>query len=300
MTGAPLVRIGPAHGAAPRAYRIGVPLPRGWLAEGAPVAGCDAATGAPVPLQSRALARWPDRSVKWLLVDAAPGPGPGGAARAVELVRAGAPDGAAPMRTARQVEALVVDAGACTVAFDVRGDRLVASVRDAGGAERLASDGIRLRVAGAAVAVLDARVEESGPLRTLVVQHGTITSPLPRPLEFVARWTLTAGEAAVLLELRLRNPNPALHPGGLWDLGDPGSVLIGDLSIEAAPSAAPERVAWRTAPEAAEAGAPAADWALYQDSSGGERWDAPNHVEADGTSGVAFRGWRASGPGGET
>lgn len=300
MTGAPLVRIGPAHGAAPRAYRIGVPLPRGWLAEGAPVAGCDAATGAPVPLQSRALARWPDRSVKWLLVDAAPGPGPGGAARAVELVRAGAPDGAAPMRTARQVEALVVDAGACTVAFDVRGDRLVASVRDAGGAERLASDGIRLRVAGAAVAVLDARVEESGPLRTLVVQHGTITSPLPRPLEFVARWTLTAGEAAVLLELRLRNPNPALHPGGLWDLGDPGSVLIGDLSIEAAPSAAPERVAWRTAPEAAEAGAPAADWALYQDSSGGERWDSPNHVEADGTSGVAFRGWRASGPGGET
>ena len=35
-------------------------------------------------------------------------------------------------------------------------------------------------------------------------------------------------------ELDVTNPRAAKHPGGAWDLGDPGSVFIRDLSIELA------------------------------------------------------------------
>ena len=45
----------------------GVPLARGELKDGAKVALM--AGNAPVPVQARVLARWPDKSVKWLLLD---------------------------------------------------------------------------------------------------------------------------------------------------------------------------------------------------------------------------------------
>ena len=304
MRAAPVVRISAGHGAQPRSCRLGVPLARGWLADGASLEAVDPVTGEGVALQTRTLASWPDRSVKWLLVDLTVAPGED--VRAVELRPAApTPAGEGPMRTVRQADALLVDTGACLVAFDLRGDRLVASVRGADGAERLAEGGIRLRASGpdataVAVSMHEARLEESGPVCTVVVQRGTIASTLPRPLEFTARWTMTAASSAATLELRVRNPNAAQHPGGLWDLGDPGSASIGDLSLEATPAGEPRGLAWRTVPDAPEVRREAAPWGLYQDSSGGERWDSPNHVEADGSSGVGFRGWRSSGAHGES
>ena len=48
--------------------RCGLPVPRGELGSAANVAVVDA-NGAPVPLQSRSMAVWPDGSVKWLHLD---------------------------------------------------------------------------------------------------------------------------------------------------------------------------------------------------------------------------------------
>src|SRR5512146_222180 len=48
--------------------RLGVPLPRGLLLDPAQATIADG-SGRTWPSQSRALAVWPDRSVKWLLVD---------------------------------------------------------------------------------------------------------------------------------------------------------------------------------------------------------------------------------------
>ena len=51
------------------AIRIGIPLLRGMLAPAAPFVIVDA-RGRLYPSQGRPLARWSDRSIKWLLVDA--------------------------------------------------------------------------------------------------------------------------------------------------------------------------------------------------------------------------------------
>jgi hypothetical protein len=96
------------------------------------------------------------------------------------------------------------------------------------------------------------------------------------------------------LEIVVHNPRAARHRGGLWDLGDPGSVLIEDVSllvprgVEA--DASPPRL--QPAPDVPEFPLAPGE-ALFQASSGGERWDCVNHVAADGRVPLAFRGWRA-------
>ena len=40
-----------------------------------------------------------------------------------------------------------------------------------------------------------------------------------------------AGSATVRFDVTLRNPRRAEHPGGLWDLGDPGSVYVRDAAL---------------------------------------------------------------------
>jgi hypothetical protein len=297
----PIVRIASGPHGDVAACRLGVPLPRGWMPEGRAVAAFDPATKLPVPVQGRTLARWPDRSVKWLLLDAVVPEG--GNAPAIELasdpvVPALLPD----LPVERRPTGVSVDTGAITVAFDAAGDRLIGAVRDANGAEWLDASGVRVRAVGASgeplsVITTGVCIDEAGPLRTVVSQTGEIAAGLARPLEFVARWSLTRGSAGLHLVLRVRNPNPALHPGGVWDLGDPGSARLADLSVELAPSGAASSLAWCSAPHDVPTRVEAADWHLYQDSSGGPCWDSPNHVEADGTPGVRFRGWHARGAG---
>ena len=68
-------------------------------------------------------------------------------------------------------------------------------------------------------------VEEAGALRAAVLVEGDLARPAGEPLlRFIAHLHFFAGSAAVRFVLTLRNPRRAEHPGGLWDLGDGGSV----------------------------------------------------------------------------
>ena len=108
-----------------------------------------------------------------------------------------------------------------------------------------------------------------------------------------------AGLGAVRVEVSCTNTRAARHPDGIWDLGDPGSVLIRDLSVTMRP--APRGAASVTASlDRAQPMTPAGDqFAVYQDSSGGANWQSPNHVNRDGRVPTAFRGYRATADGSE-
>jgi len=126
--------------------------------------------------------------------------------------------------------------------------------------------------------------------------------------------------------LQVRNPQAALHPGGLWDLGDLGSFFFKDLSIQLQPAGSAQQLDWYAeAPEDVHSPRPLAgeglgvmapistgyphtlvlspstggegehlpdEWTLYQDSSGGENWNSRNHIDCSGNLSVAFRGYR--------
>jgi hypothetical protein len=293
----PVVHVEPSSAGVAVPVRLGVPLPRGWCVDPVRVGARGTVDDAAVPMQGRALAHWSDGSVKWLLVDALP-PAAGGALRLDPGIEPGQAGAGARLGVDSDATRVAVATGAATLDFGSGDDRLLNAVTLADGTAQLGARGVRLRATDAAgqargVRVETVQVEEAGPVRAVVVARGTIEGD--GPLAFVARWWIAAGARSALLELRVRNSRAALHPGGLWDLGDPGSVLLGDLSVEIEPAAAPTSITWRATPQDTLVDAAPADWALYQDSSGGERWDSPNHVEADGRLGVSFRGWTTRG-----
>ncbi len=85
------------------------------------------------------------------------------------------------------------------------------------------------------------------------------------------------------LHCDLHNPNRAMHPGGIWDLGDPGSVTFKDFTLSLGHS--PESSArLRVTPESPWQEPPSNDkhapLTLFQASSGGKNWDSPTHKNA--------------------
>lgn len=116
------------------------------------------------------------------------------------------------------------------------------------------------------------------------------------PLALELRTTTWPRAGLVRVDVVVHNPRPARHRGGLWDLGDPASVLFEDVSVlvpcPARDGAERARPTLRPTPEdpafPAVPGVP-----LFQASSGGERWSCANHVDASGRVPLAFRGWRA-------
>ncbi len=123
---------------------------------------------------------------------------------------------------------------------------------------------------------------------------GTLHQGTRDLLDVVARLHFFAGLPAVRVEVTLRNPRRAVHRGGFWELGDEGSVFLRDASIAVSLAGrGPARIAC-----SADPGRPleACDGRveIYQDSSGGARWDSRNHVNRDGRVANRFRGYRLS------
>jgi hypothetical protein len=98
----------------------------------------------------------------------------------------------------------------------------------------------------------------------------------------------------VQIEWTLRNSGAALHPGGAWDLGDPGSFVFADLTLKIVPRSAVSAILWSEQPSGETRAASSQRGSIYQDSSGGERWDSPNHVDANSEATVSFRGYRVT------
>src|SRR5262249_22931554 len=135
-----------------------------------------------------------------------------------------------------------------------------------------------------------------GPLRTCLRLKGytsTAYEPETPYVDFEARLHFVAGSAAVRIELTLRNSRRAAHPGGLWDLGDAGSVDVHRTTLTFGLISSWAPAVARCSPEI---GAPVEEFAtpfeLYQDSSGGENWRSTNHLNRKRETTTKFRGYR--------
>lgn len=281
--------------------RTGIPLPRGLVRDAGELRLEDASANA-LEVQTRVQARWSDGSVQWVLVDTRVSINAFGNLP-LKLKRGRTEPAGQAIQIAETPAAIIVNTGAAIFRVPRSGAKLVESVvRD--GIEQLSSAGLAIefrdgRGRERRASVGAARVEERGALRVAVALEGVIAgTDRKRPLEFVARLVFRVGDAVLETELTLRNPRRARHRGGLWDLGDPGSQHVGEWALVLVPAAATGRLRWH-----AEEGHPmreadgSVDWVLYQDSSGGEHWDSPNHCGADGKPTVSFRGYQVRGAG---
>ena len=271
---------------------VGIPFPKGQLPEAFP-AVLRGQSGAATPVETTPLAHWGDGSVKWLLAEWLSAALPEG--RSDWRLEVG-PDAEKPgqgVQIRQGSEVLHVDTGAATFEIDRKVFRPF---------RRALIAGCELCSAPAGQTVLTDRrgrtrlpridtieVEHQGPVRTTLRLDGRF--PGCRGLRFRARLCFYAGTGLVRVRFALHNPRRAQHPGGLWDLGDRGSFFFQDLSLEMAFAGAVE-AHWSPEPDQPLAALPGGALELYQDSSGGENYASPNHVNRHGRVPRRFRGYR--------
>jgi hypothetical protein len=251
---------------------VGVPFPKGAIRERwfATLAG---GGESPMPLQTAILAQWNDGSVRWLLIDfLAPQLRKG----ANELALVVSPtSGTVPIPMTRGVPDLNVELSPVerNFLFGV-------------GIELTDRHGHRR---GLRVDRVD--IETDGPVRTTLRSAGRI--PGFGGLRFSIRLCSFADTGLLRLRVTIHNPRRARHRGGLWDLGDPGSVLFRDLSLRV-PLHSEGPLSWRVELGESARHAPNGILEIHQNSSGGENWQSRNHVNRHGRVPCRFQGYRVS------
>ena len=96
----------------------------------------------------------------------------------------------------------------------------------------------------------------------------------------------------VIVNATIHNPQRAKHSGGLWDLGDPGSIYFGGMVLETEVASSQQfRLALSFDQLPKEFGGHQS-LSLHQESSGGENWNSRNHVSAADEVLPRYRGYR--------
>ena len=136
-------------------------------------------------------------------------------------------------------------------------------------------------------------IERSGSMGAVIRLDGHFVDRYRRRwLDGTMRLHFFAGLGTVKVEFSVTNPRAARHPGGTWDLGDHGSVLIRDLSIAIVPAKGGADV-WASLDAGDHMGPAGARFSVHQESSGGAEWQHHNHVNRDNVVAARFRGFRA-------
>lgn len=278
---------------------VGVPLPRGALTEPASVRLRDPG-GRAVTVQSVPLARWSDGSVKWLLLDFLATPESVGHGGPWEIT-SGADSGDGGQTASFVTEsptAITIDTGAAT--FVARrpsdpsaGPGILSANRHGEAVRGFVSLDL---VSGAGElfhpCVETIAVEARGPVCTRIRLDGRFP-PGRHSCRFRVRFRAFAGTGLLRADITLHNPRRARHPGGLWDLGDPGSFRFGALVLRVELRASgPDRVAWSDSVETPLRPDTDPRVLIYQESSGGENWASRNHLNGEGRVPLRFRGYR--------
>lgn len=268
--------------------RLGLPLPQGLCVTESVCALRDA-LGRPMPVQARSLERWQDGSIRWLLLDLQ-ATVPAATTSAYQLSFDGHDRVAEPpssLRVTHEGGTVSIDTGIAQ--FQLR----------AGGAFPFGAESFKLVDADGVcsmASVRSVRVVEQGPLRCCVVIEGEMGRAGGEALiQIEAELHFFAGLPTARVDLTVRNPRKAAHPGGYWDRGARGSVYLKDLSLTFAlpAGAGPSQLhCWPELEMPVEA--VSTPFQLYQDSSGGDNWQSANHVNRHHVVPSRFRGYRVA------
>ena len=296
------IRSGPAYRGAP--ITAGIPFPKGAVMDVADWA-LFASDGLELPTQTRALDRWSDGSLRWVLVDAQVTVPATPECENFTFKRRAA---AAHLSTEHNLRltsddgGLFVETGPASFKLSADAPALFAEVR-CDGAAVLDCAQSAWRISSRARPVWRIHwgppvVEEKGTLRSVVVVHGDAAGGGRERLRLRLRMDFYAGLSAVRTRLTVTNPTRARHLGGFWELGDPGSVLLTELALllRGAWDSNAVRIRWSPSVDSPFV-TDGHSVEIYQESSGGANWASTNHVNRRGIVPARFSGYRVAADG---
>ena len=277
---------------------MGVPFAKGILRDPSSLSLLDEEDHQ-IPLQTLVTDLWSDGSIRWLLIDFQAAVN----ANTASLWHLEQREGGLPcvsevsVSVSETSDVIIVDSGEAVFHLDLSDFKPIRKVR-LNGLDIIDPDrtGVILRDdrgEGFVPVVKRFSVETKGPLRSTVFFSGSFKNKNKELADFFSRVHFYAGHSLTKIEFTVRNSRAAKHRGGLWDLGDEGSVYFKDLSLKVGMITDREVFAdWKTQVADAANVSHKSDVCIYQDSSGGENWDSRNHINRFGKMTTSFRGYR--------
>ncbi|MCP4189071.1 MAG: hypothetical protein GY768_00430 [Planctomycetaceae bacterium] len=252
-----------------------------------------ASKGQPIPVQSKILGRWPDGSIKWLGLHFLANVHTNECNRFI-LKSVGEPATSLPNRMVTQNQSTqIVRTGEITIPLQT-GKSSVSLICDKH--REIATIEFNLFLADQTQCRANIEritIDEDGPLRVRARIEGEFSQQ--RRLKFQAILETYRGTGLVRIETRLENPGRAKHPGGYWDLGDPGSERIKAFNVVLkTPIRGENSVEWQDAQGTSHRAISLNHVSIDQESSGGENWRSRNHIESNGKVNLAFQGFQVN------
>lgn len=278
------------HGAAPTSTASvpvcgGLCLPKGRLTD---AAESYIITGdSHLPAQADVLSRWSDGSIRWLLASWIAPPTVQNGPCTLQLTPAAssqtsAADSESRIQLLRRDRQFVIQHSETTPArtrlieFEVSPRLTLSDGRDG------------------EFTFGDVQTLTEGSVRSVYSVDGVLKSDHHVSLRL--KFEVWPAAGLVQVRTRIRNSRRARHKGGLWDLGDPGSLLFAGLYLDTQlTSPCQPSIRWQAEP-VSDVRQLASDQPLQvlQTGSGGPAWSCTNHVGSDGQSTVSDRGYVAS------
>ncbi len=309
---------------------VGIPFPRGTLINDTALKLYDQGQLC-LPLQSQVLAKWHDGSAKWVLLDFQastqahtrkelklcfkPSRPPGADSNKTPLTNSivrGQGAHADKITTTQNPDTLTVNTGVASFFVNKVNlkpfDRVVIGDNDI-----LSHTNSKIALTDETGTEYEPKidniiVETKGELRTTLKFEGQFKCASKSVFaNFVSRVSFYVNSSIIKMEFTIHNPGAAEHTGGLWDLGDPGSIFFNDLSIYSALNGTQptsmnhtqnnelSAISYQLNDESSAMSHEQNcnnNLIIYQDSSGGENWKSLNHVNRNGEVKNSFRGYK--------
>lgn len=283
-----------SHG--PHMATLGVPFAEGLVqnCDGFAVVTPD---GVRVPAAVRATANWPGGTVKWGLVKFL--------CTNISAENSGyllvnnsnaqsALDSCSGFSVERTNEAILINDDTTEYRFPVTAEQVFPIVSVAKKQVWSAGDS-NLRLfdeTGQQLAVkkISTELVQHDSVSALVDVVALVESAKNTTLNMLFRFEVIRGQV-LSLTTEVHNPNRANHPDGIWDLGDSNSFRFKEISL-LFNRRDTDRIDLRPEPGVDSVTLDSDNTAtLFQASSGGENWDSPTHVNAQGISCNQFCGY---------
>lgn len=258
---------------------VGIPFPQALMSDVSSLVLLDAREE-PIPLQTQILSTWVDGSAKWILVEFFANLEPFQCQEFfLKVLNQPETSPISSLVVHQSHQEFKIDTGSIQFRLGSHTFNPMFYIEKPGRGERELSGPsvVLLNEDGQALEPILSNIllESHGPIRATIRLEGEFQKDGMVLAKFLARLSFFAGSGLVEMKCTLHNPRAAQHPGGLWDLGDEGSLYFKDLSLDI--PVVWETAQWNVTPQESFKECQNTQLEIYQDSSGGSNWNSTNH-----------------------